>query len=45
MTIVRLQQTVAWETVSPPRAPFFSHAWGTSRFPTSLHADRSEADL
>ena len=26
------------ETMFPPDAPFFSRAWGTSRFPTPLHA-------
>ena len=26
------------ETMSPPRAPFFSRVWGTSRFPTPLPA-------
>src|SRR5688572_28123908 len=26
----------------PPRAPFFSRAWGTSRFPTPLHTHRPE---
>ena len=45
MSIVRLQQTIARkevsETMFPPRA-FFSKAWGTSRFPTPLHAHRPE---
>jgi hypothetical protein len=26
------------ETMFPPRAPFFLRVWGTSRFPTPLHA-------
>jgi len=39
MSIVRLQQTIAGETMFPPRAPFFLRTWGTSRFPT-LHAHR-----
>ena len=30
MSIVRLQQTIAEETMFPPRAPFFLRAWGTS---------------
>jgi len=38
MNIVRLRQTIAGETMFPPRAPFFSRAWVTSRFPTPLHA-------
>ena len=42
MTIVRLRQTIAEETMFPPRAPFFVKAWGTSRFPTPLHARRAE---
>ena len=29
----------------PPRAPFFVRTWGTSRFPTPLHAHRPEAGL
>ena len=31
------------ETMFPPRAPFFLRAWGTSRFPTPLHAPGPEA--
>jgi hypothetical protein len=30
------------ETMFPPRAPFFSKAWGTSRFPTPLPAPEPE---
>ena len=30
------------ETMFPPRAPFFLKTWGTSRFPTPLHAHRPE---
>jgi hypothetical protein len=40
MSIVRLQQTIAGETMFPPRAPFLLKAWGTSRFPTPLPAHR-----
>jgi hypothetical protein len=29
------------ETRFPPRAPFFLTSWGTSRFPTPLHAQGS----
>jgi hypothetical protein len=29
---------VGGKTLSPPRAPFFLEAWGTSRFPTPLPA-------
>jgi hypothetical protein len=32
------------ETMFPPDAPFFSRAWGTSRFPTPLPAPESETD-
>ncbi len=42
MTIVRLRQTIAEETMFPPRAPFFVKAGGTSRFPTPLHRHRAE---
>jgi hypothetical protein len=38
MTPLACRLTVAGETMFPPRAPFFSRAWGTSRFPTPLHA-------
>jgi len=31
------------ETMSPPEGPFFLRAWGTSRFPTALHAHVPEA--
>ena len=33
----RLRLAVAAETMFPPRTPFSSRAWGTSRFPTPLH--------
>jgi len=42
MTTVRLRLTVAGETMFPPRAPFFLRSWGTSRFPTPLHAHEQE---
>ncbi len=42
MSIVRLQQTIVGETMFPPRAPFFLKTWGTSRFPTPLHAHEPE---
>ena len=38
MTTARLWLAVAGETMFPPRAPFFVRVWGTSRFPTPLHA-------
>ena len=38
MTTARLRLTVAGETLFLPRAPFFLKTWGTSRFPTHLHA-------
>ena len=44
MSIVRFQQTIAEETMFPPRAPFFLRAWGTSRFPTPLHAHGLETN-
>ena len=43
MTTVRLRLPVVGETMLPPRAPFFLKAWGTSRFPTPLHAHEREA--
>jgi len=42
MTTAHLRLTVAGETMFPPRAPFFSRAWGTPRFPTPLHAHAPE---
>jgi hypothetical protein len=33
-----LRLAFAGETMFPPRTPFFLKAWGTSRFPTPLHA-------
>jgi len=38
----RLRLAVAGETMFPPRAPVSLKAWGTSRFPTPLHAPGSE---
>jgi hypothetical protein len=32
MSDARLWLTFAEETMFPPQAPFFSNAWGTSRF-------------
>ena len=37
MNNARLPLAFVGETMFPPRAPFFSKAWGTSRFPTPLH--------
>jgi hypothetical protein len=37
MTNTRLRLAFAGETMFPPRTPFFSKTWGTSRFPTPLH--------
>jgi hypothetical protein len=45
MTNARLWFAFVGETMFPPRAPFFSKAWGTSRFPTPLHAHRQGARL
>ena len=49
MSIVRRQQTIAsegeTETMFPPDATFFLKTWGTSRFPTPLHAHRPKAGL
>jgi len=42
MTTAHLRFAVAGETMFPPRAPFFLKAWGTSRFPTPLHAHEPE---
>ena len=38
MSVARLLLAPMGETMFPPRAPFFSRAWGTSRFPTPLPA-------
>jgi Binding-protein-dependent transport system inner membrane component len=38
MTTARCPLAVVGETMFPRRAPFFSRAWGTSRFPTPLPA-------
>ena len=38
MSTTRLWLVVAGETLFPPRAPFSWRTWGTSRFPTLLHA-------
>ena len=48
MTTVRLRLPVAsamanGNLVSSREAPFFLKAWGTSRFPTPLHAHEREA--
>ena len=45
MSIVRFQQTIAGETMCPPRSPFLLKTWGTSRFPTPLHAHESRIDI
>jgi hypothetical protein len=49
MTTVRLRLTGAGrnmsETMFPLGAPFFLRTWGTSRFPTPLHAHRPGAGL
>jgi len=37
MANTHLRLAFAGETMFPPRAPFIK-AWGTSRFPTPLHA-------
>jgi hypothetical protein len=42
MSNARLRLAFAGETMFPPRAPFFLRAWGTSRFPTPLHAPEPE---
>jgi len=44
MTNARLRLAFAGETRFPPHAPFFWETWGTSRFPTPLPAQRSEAE-
>jgi hypothetical protein len=38
MSTAHLRFAVAGETMFPSRTPFFLRAWGTSRFPTPLHA-------
>ena len=49
MSIVSFQQTIAsereTETMFPPDAPSFLKTWGTSRFPTRLHAHSPKAGL
>jgi len=46
MSTARLRLAVArereTETMFPPDAPFFLKSWGTSRFPTRLHAHGPE---
>ena len=42
MSTARVPLAVAGATMFPPRAPFFLRAWGTSRFPTPIHAHRLE---
>ena len=41
MTVARLRLAPVGETMFPSRAPFFSRAWGTSRFPKRLPAHTS----
>jgi hypothetical protein len=43
MTNTRPWLAFAEETMFPPRAPFFLKTWGTSRFPTPLHAHERES--
>jgi hypothetical protein len=43
MSIDFLRQSIAGETVFPPRTPFFWRPRGTSRFPAPLPADEPEA--
>jgi hypothetical protein len=43
MTTLAYGLAFVGETMFPPRAPFFLRAWGTSRFPTPLHAHQPEA--
>jgi hypothetical protein len=43
MSNARLWLAFVGETIFLPRAPFFSKAWGTSRFPTPLHAHGPQA--
>jgi hypothetical protein len=38
MSTARIRLVVAGETLFAPRAPFALRTWGTSRFPTPLHA-------
>jgi hypothetical protein len=49
MTNARLRLTFAGkntsETMFPLGAPFFLRSWGTSRFPTPLHAHRPKDGL
>jgi hypothetical protein len=45
MSNARLWLAVVGETMFPPRAPFFSRAWGTSRFPTPLPAHSPKVGL
>jgi len=42
MTTLAYRLAFVGETMFPPRAPFFLRAWGTSRFPTPLHAHERE---
>jgi hypothetical protein len=44
MSNARLRLAFGEETMFPPPTPFFLRAWGTSRFPTPLHAHLSGAD-
>jgi hypothetical protein len=42
MSTARFRLAVMGETMFPPCAPFFLRTWGTSRFPTPLHAHEPE---
>jgi len=45
MSTARLRLAFAGDTMFPPRAPFFSKSWGTSRFPMPLPAQRPKVGL
>jgi hypothetical protein len=42
MTNARLQLAFMGETMFPPCSPLLLKTWGTSRFPTPLHAHWTE---
>ncbi len=42
MANAHLRIAFVGETTFPPRAPFLLKTWGTSRFPTPLHAHGPE---
>lgn len=44
MSNARLWLALVGETMSIPRAPFLSRAWGSFRFSTPLSAHEPEAD-